>query len=60
MFYPDWQNINNLIVTVIIVFSSTAIIMKEYFPNSRMGYSKFNKKSSNNVSKCILYLHGRN
>lgn len=50
MFYPDWSYASNVIVVLTIISGSAALVMQEYLPDSRMGYSKFNIKSDNNVS----------
>ncbi|KAI7894003.1 3-oxo-5-alpha-steroid 4-dehydrogenase-domain-containing protein [Mucor mucedo] len=48
-YYPDWTDTSNVLVTLLIVIGSTCLVLQEYYPDSRMGYSKFNKHSSTNI-----------
>ncbi|KAG2202133.1 hypothetical protein INT47_008105 [Mucor saturninus] len=48
-YYPDWTDTSNVLVTLLIVIGSTCVVLQEYYPDSRMGYSKFNKHSSTNI-----------
>lgn len=58
MFYPDWTDTSNVLITLLIIIGSAGLVLQEYYPDSRMGYSKFNKNSGINVSLFYFIRYG--
>lgn len=57
MFYPDWNQSINLYSALIILGGSLLLTLREFFPDTRMAYSKFSSdtKPGKTVRKGIPY-----